>query len=259
MSQSVSASDLASAAGRPDSPSVPDDGLVDWSYARRELALARLNGQDPALDHLRDEDLDKLFDDVRLKAQPDLCSHTSVTDTLRSFPPRSQLQKVRTLRKRPESRMSLGDDLWSRHQSSNFTDDTSFGPNGTSNPWDEAAGDDLADDAAPELDADSLDDLGARLARYQAQLPALAAADSAIEKAQLEHAVAAMAQEVKRLQSERAQGTHAQEELTFRPEAFSAQTIRLAKMILDRWKACNTLSLAEKVCCARALSATCSF
>jgi kinesin family protein 1 len=71
MSQSVSASDLASAAGRSDSPSVPDDSLVDWSYARRELALARLNGQDPALDHLRDEDLDKLFDDVRLKAQPD--------------------------------------------------------------------------------------------------------------------------------------------------------------------------------------------
>lgn len=64
MPQSASASVLASTAARPDSPMGPDDILVDWSYARRELALARLNGQDPALDHLRDEDLDKLFDDV---------------------------------------------------------------------------------------------------------------------------------------------------------------------------------------------------
>lgn len=62
MSQSFSAPDLS----RPESPSSTEEGLVDWQYAKRELALARLNGQDPALDHLRDEDLDKLFDDVRI-------------------------------------------------------------------------------------------------------------------------------------------------------------------------------------------------
>lgn len=68
MSQSNSLTDLASPGARPDSPGGTEDGLVDWAYAKREMALARLNGQDPALDHLRDEDLDKLFDDVRLCA-----------------------------------------------------------------------------------------------------------------------------------------------------------------------------------------------
>lgn len=47
--------------------SMADDGVVDWTFAKRELALARLNGQQPGLDALKDEDLDKLFDNVRLR------------------------------------------------------------------------------------------------------------------------------------------------------------------------------------------------
>lgn len=148
---------------------------------------------------------------------------------------------MRTLRKRPGSRLSLGDDLWSRHQSSDFTDDTSLEPNGA-NPWGELT------EEGRELDKEPLEYLGTRLARYQAYLPAPEAADSVIEKAQLESAVAMMGLEVKRLQRERAQGTHAQLTPVFEPEAFSAHAIRLAKSVLERWKTQNSLRLAEQVC-----------
>lgn len=65
----------------------------DWSYAQRELALARLNGQDPGLDALRDEDLDKLFDNVSISASVPRSSTTDnlmvalLTSSFRKFEP----------------------------------------------------------------------------------------------------------------------------------------------------------------------------
>lgn len=53
----------SSPANRPDSPmSMLED--ADWSYARKEAVVARLNGANVNLDKLRDDDLNKLFADI---------------------------------------------------------------------------------------------------------------------------------------------------------------------------------------------------
>ncbi|CAD6899738.1 unnamed protein product [Tilletia controversa] len=99
---------------RPDSPASADAADVDWTYARREAAMARLNGQDVDFDKLGEEDLDKLFDDIS----------------------RARSKRVGTGSVRAESRMSFWDDGASESTTSNFrpyslsafTDDTSVDP-----------------------------------------------------------------------------------------------------------------------------------
>ncbi|KAK0560480.1 hypothetical protein OC844_003733 [Tilletia horrida] len=99
---------------RPDSPASADAADVDWTYARREAAMARLNGQDVDFDKLGEEDLDKLFEDIS----------------------RARSKRVGTGSVRAESRMSFWDDGASESTTSNFrpyslstfTDDTSVDP-----------------------------------------------------------------------------------------------------------------------------------
>ncbi|KAE8230153.1 hypothetical protein CF326_g4853 [Tilletia indica] len=103
---------------RPDSPASADAADVDWTYARREAAMARLNGQDVDFDKLGEEDLDKLFEDIS----------------------RARSKRVGTGSVRAESRMSFWDDGASESTTSNFrpyslsafTDDTS------ADPWSQA-------------------------------------------------------------------------------------------------------------------------
>lgn len=53
----------SSPATRAESPlSTTED--ADWSYARREAVIARLNGSEVNLDNLKDEDLNRLFADI---------------------------------------------------------------------------------------------------------------------------------------------------------------------------------------------------
>ncbi|GAA5877032.1 hypothetical protein JCM3774_006880 [Rhodotorula dairenensis] len=49
---------------RPESPMDPGDTAVDWSYARREAVVARLNGRDVNLDQLNDGDLNQLYSNI---------------------------------------------------------------------------------------------------------------------------------------------------------------------------------------------------
>lgn len=101
---------------RPDSPSGSDtnEGDVDWSYARREAAMARLNGQDVNFDALNEDDLEKLYEDIA----------------------RARSKKVGA-NWRPDSRLSSFDDNGSETASSEllrpysmsaYTDDTSIDP-----------------------------------------------------------------------------------------------------------------------------------
>lgn len=96
---------------RPDSPASEEGADMDWTYARREAALARLSGKDVDFDKLNENDLDKLFEDIS----------------------RARSKKSG----RPESRMSFFDDGASESASSNinrpyslstYTDDTSVDP-----------------------------------------------------------------------------------------------------------------------------------
>ena len=99
--------DADASALRPDSPA---SGDVDWTYARREYAMARLNGQNVNFDDLNEDDLEKLFEDI---------------------------SKARSRKSnRPESRASFIDDNASESASSfvrpyslsTMTDDTSLDP-----------------------------------------------------------------------------------------------------------------------------------
>ncbi|CAO1639083.1 unnamed protein product [Sympodiomycopsis kandeliae] len=109
---------------RPDSPASDDDQDVDWTYARREAIVNRLNGQDVAFDTLSSEDLDKLFEDIsRVRSRK-----AGGTGNGQS---------------RPESRMSsFMDDSESTssmarpYSLSTYTDDTSI------DPWSQAGGSD---------------------------------------------------------------------------------------------------------------------
>lgn len=162
----------------------------------------------------------------------------------------SQLQKVRTLRKRPESRLSMGDDLWdngggsvTRHLSSNFTDDTSVDPNAP-NPW---GGLESLAEGTTDVEEEKLKEINDKLADYESQLPALQDADSVVEKQQMEAAISMMSLEVKRLMAERAQGSFQQRSPVFEPQAYSAKEIRLAKKAIEKWKSLRTFAMAEQV------------
>lgn len=60
----LSTGETAADSPRPDSPISEDGHDVDWTYARREAIMNHLNGQNVGLDHLSNEDLDRLFADI---------------------------------------------------------------------------------------------------------------------------------------------------------------------------------------------------
>jgi len=213
---SVSASDLDSAGDghgspttRPDSPvSSTDQADVDWTFAKREAAYARL-GLDPTLDNLPDDDLNKLFE---------------------------KITKVKTLRdhnskSRPESSLSQADDIWSepgRPFSSDATDDTSM----------EAFG-------SPDIDG-SLKDVQNQLeTRLLAITELTEAEDLKVEKDHMEHQLNRVRMQMKRLIEARARGETETGLMEFEPVIYSAKQIRLIHKVLDRWKSRRSFSMAE--------------
>ena len=215
MHLSVSASDLEDGsllpATRPDSPISSTDGAdVDWTYAKREAAFARL-GLDPTLDDLPDDDLNKLFE---------------------------KITKVKTMRdhnskSRPESSLSQADDIWSdtgRPFSSDVTDDTSV-------------------DAGPSHDVDdSLKDVQSQLeTRLQAITESTEAEDLKIEKDHMEHQLALVRTQMKRLIDARARGEMDGDWDQYEPVIYSARQLRLIRKVLDRWRAHRAFSMAEVV------------
>ncbi|OSD01737.1 kinesin-domain-containing protein [Trametes coccinea BRFM310] len=225
MSISVTAADLAAGEiSEPTRPSSPTESSVevdnvDWTYAKREAALARL-GLDPGLDKLPDEDLNKLFE---------------------------QITKVKTMRdhnaKRPESSLSQADDIWSesgRPMSSDaLTDDTSV--------------DAMTNHDSPEL-GESLKDVQNQLesqrAEFETRLQAIAesseAEDLKAEKEQMEHQLKMVQMHMKRLYDARARGEDL-EDLEFEPVIYTGRQLRLIRKVLDKWRAHRSFSMAEVV------------
>ncbi|KZS92630.1 kinesin-domain-containing protein [Sistotremastrum niveocremeum HHB9708] len=222
---SVSASDLngdltgspSTGGTRPDSPvsdsSAPD---VDWTYAKREAALARL-GMDPGLDNLPDEDLNKLYE---------------------------RITKVKTMRdhgkSRPESSLSHTNDVWSefgRPFEDAFTDDTSI--------------DNAAIQENPELE-DSVremqEQMEAQRADFESRLSALSesseAEDLRVEKTHMEHQLKLLQTRMKKVM-----GLHirrSEDELEdLDPIVYTAKQLRLIRKVLDKWRAHRAFSMAE--------------
>ncbi|CCM05667.1 uncharacterized protein FIBRA_07897 [Fibroporia radiculosa] len=223
---SISASDIQAAQEsdptRPQSPaSSVDLADVDWTFAKREAAFARL-GLDPSLDNLPDEDLNKLFE---------------------------KIAKVKTMRDhnakpRPESSLSQVDDIWSESgrpfSSDAFTDDTSV--------------DAMTSHDSPDVGG-SLKDVQSQLetqrVEFESRLQAIAesseAEDLKAEKEQMEHQLKLVQSHMKRLLDARARGEVDAELEAFEPVIYTAKQLRLIRKVLDKWRAHRSFSMAEVV------------
>ncbi|KAI0751639.1 kinesin-domain-containing protein [Daedaleopsis nitida] len=223
MTISVTAADLAAEgnaeATRPSSPtgSSVDLNDVDWTFAKREAAFAKL-GIDPTLDNLPDEDLNKLFE---------------------------KITKVKTMRdhnaKRPESSLSQADDIWSESSRplDALTDDTSV--------------DAMTSHDSPEM-SDSLKDVQTQLehqrmefeSRLQAISESSEAEDIKVEKEQMERQLKLVQIHMKRLLDARARGEEL-EDIPLEPVIYTAKQLRLIRKVLDKWRAHRSFSMAEVV------------
>ena len=222
----MSAADLeGEASTRPHSPagsSIDLDGNgVDWTFAKREHAFARL-GLDPALDNLPDEDLNRLFE---------------------------KITKVKTMRDhitkpRPESSLSQAmdsfsqglDDVWSDSGRAfdAYTDDTSV--NGT-----------------PDLEPSAKevhDQLDNQRVEFESRLQAIGesseAEDLKAEKQQMEHQLKLIQNQMKRIIDARARGEEL-EKMEFEPTIYPAKQLKLIRKVLDKWRAHRSFSMAEVV------------
>ena len=233
LQRSVSAADLEAGhtegSTRPHSrtgSSVDLDGSgndVDWTFAKREHALARL-GLDPALDNLPDEELNRLFE---------------------------KITKVKTMRDhiakpRPESSLSQAidslsqgiDDVWSDSGRAfdAFTDDTSVDANGT-----------------PDVEGsarDVRDQLESQRVEFESRLQAIGesseAEDLKAEKRQMEHQLKLIQNQMKRIIDARARGEEL-DKMEFEPTIYSAKQLKLIRKVLDKWRAHRSFSMAEVV------------
>ncbi|RPD62104.1 kinesin-domain-containing protein [Lentinus tigrinus ALCF2SS1-7] len=223
MSISVTAADLAAGeieSTRPSSPTASsvDATDVDWTFAKREAALARL-GLDPTLDNLPDEDLNKLFE---------------------------KITKVKTMRdhnaKRPESSLSQADDIWSEsgRPLDTMTDDTSV--------------DAMTSHDSPEM-GESMKEMQSQLehqrAEFETRLQAIAesseAEDVKLEKEQMERQLKLVQTHMKRLLDARARGETELDDISFEPVIYTAKQLRLIRKVLDKWRAHRSFSMAEVV------------
>ena len=226
LSISISAAELQQQANgekstEPHSPaSSIDVADVDWTFAKREAAFARL-GLDPTLDNLPDEDLNKLFE---------------------------KITKVKTMRDhnarpRPESSLSQADDIWSENgrpsASEVFTDDTSV--------------DAMTSHDSPDVGAlkDVQNQLESQRVEFEARLQSIAesseAEDLKAEKEQMEHQLKMLQNHMKRLLDARARGEHDAELEAFEPVIYTAKQLRLIRKVLDKWRAQRSFSMAESV------------
>ncbi|KAI0318110.1 kinesin-like protein [Amylostereum chailletii] len=222
---SVTAADLEAmteGSPRPTSPtsSDGDPADVDWTYAKREAALARL-GLDPALDSLADEDLNKLYERI------------TMVKTIRD----------QSSKPRPESSLSQADDVWSESgrpfSSDATTDDTSVdaGPS----------------HGSPEGDGfkDVQNQLETQRQEFESRLQAIAegteAEDLKEEKDHMQHQLKLVQMQMKRLIDARARGETELDTETFEPVIYTAKQLRLIRKVLDKWRAHRSFSMAETV------------
>ncbi|WVQ70657.1 hypothetical protein IAR50_000179 [Cryptococcus sp. DSM 104548] len=213
--QSASVDGLTSIPGtRPDSPSVKADELMDWSAARREVA---------DIEKLGDQDLDKLYDDIL---------------------------KVRTQRKRPESRADFGE----------FDIDRSADP--SSNPW-AAPGhsltvtsNSLGTPVGQEVDVHIHDERSETSTEqpFGLSTPVSPApgyydqktADAKLHQDHLTRQLKSMAQEVKRVRSEAAKA-RALESVDMEPEDWGTEELRKVRWVLEKWEKLRGYQLAEEI------------
>nr|XP_019007917.1 kinesin [Kwoniella pini CBS 10737]OCF46698.1 kinesin [Kwoniella pini CBS 10737] len=204
---------------RPETPnSRPDAELMDWTAARREVA---------DIEKLGDQDLDRLFDDI---------------------------VKVRTQRKRPESRYDISAELESRLMTASETQE-SLDPN--RNPWANGqiattmTSDSIGTPVGQAPDKFAIEESS----EADTELPLLPAflqsspaksSDAALHQEHLTRQLRTMAQEVKRIRSQAA-AARAMEKVSLEPADWSSGELRLVQEAVKCWKCLRSYSMAEEI------------
>ncbi|KAF8826322.1 hypothetical protein HHX47_DHR5000294 [Lentinula edodes] len=220
---SISAGDLVAAtesspATRPESPasSIEADD-VDWTFAQREAAFARL-GLDPTLDSLPDDDLNRLFEKVT----------------------KAKTFREHHLKSRPESSLSQADDVWSETgrpvPSEAATDDTSL----------EAPTSHYSPETGNGALKDVQDQLESRLEAITTE-GSKEAEDLKLEKEHMEYQLRLVRTQMKRMIDARSRGETELEQLDFEPVIYSAKQLRLIRKVVDKWRTHRSFSMAEVV------------
>ncbi|TFY83857.1 hypothetical protein EWM64_g137 [Hericium alpestre] len=221
---SISAADLEGGGEgtRPHSPTASSAEMadVDWTYAKREAALARL-GLDPALDSLPDEDLNKLYERITMV----------------------KTRRDHNIKSRPESSLSQADDVWSESgrpfSSDALTDDTSV--------------DAMPSHGSPDMEGlkDVQNQLESQRNEFESRLQAISesteAEDLKEEKDHMQHQLKLVQMQMKRLLDARSRGETELDMEAFEPVIYSARQLRLIKKVLDKWRTHRSFSMAEIV------------
>ena len=211
---------------RPESPGKPDE-MMDWSAARREVAdIAKMG----------DQDLDKLFDDIVRYIFGSYASNIQV--------------KVRTQRKRPESRMDLAAEIESRLMSASQTEES------TENPWTAQQGttmttNSLGTPALAETDKDNaevqvMDEITEITRLPTASSEDRKSADAALEQQHLARQLRNLAQELKKTKSQAAVAK-ALQHMDIETADWNAKELRLVQGATQRWKRLRTYRMAEEI------------
>ncbi|KIS00395.1 kinesin [Cryptococcus deuterogattii 2001/935-1] len=200
---------------RPDSPSSKvDTELMDWTAARREVA---------DIEKLGDQDLDKLYDDIL---------------------------KVRTQRRRPESRMDIAD-LESHFERSTNPLSTPWAGRGQATTM---TSNSLATPVGPDIDVNIVDEQSETSAEQASYInSALStpsydqkAADATLHQEHLTKQLKMMAQEVKRIRSQAA-WAKAMEPGEMEPANWNVEQVRKLRRVVEKWKRLRSYKIAEEL------------
>lgn len=214
----VSNGDTVTDSPRPDSPASEDGHDVDWTYARREAIMNHLNGQDVGLDHLSNEDLDRLFTDIsRVRNRKAVGNGVGGSGT-----------------SRPESRMSsMLDDSESSSSVarpfslSTYTDDTSI------DPW------------------NGIEGLSSKLSEPTSSSPRPQDEGIVPESRNLE--TEALRAKIKKYEQRFSRLGHEASLLLDEPASMSDEEIQLIRGVLNRWRGRTGVSMAADILSKAAL------
>ena len=199
---------------------------MDWSAARREVA---------DIEKLGDQDLERLFDDI-----------ASVQPVIRAYADTDQV-KVRTQRKRPESRMDI----------SNADLDSRFEDSPGDNPWATQNATTLTSSSLGTpvmLDGDRYDTPavdGQSEASTEQPIPLWAgldqkARDERLESQHLTKQLRSMAQELRKSRAQ-AVAAKALEHQVVEPVNWTSRELRLVRGAIDKWKTFRSYVMAEEI------------
>ncbi|SCZ97867.1 BZ3501_MvSof-1269-A2-R1_Chr7-2g09344 [Microbotryum saponariae] len=227
---------------RPESPMSTAE--ADWSYARREAVVARLNGQHVNLDKLKDDELNRLYADI-LKVR------------------HSRTASSATSGDRPESRMSFLDSV---HEGDDDDEDEAGGRSGRHSGGTWSTGPtsygDVGDSTLTLSQSPDFDDrVQAVKDEYETKLQTMANAnvkveEATAEKAQMEARLKSLEakmiaqknkydKKVKRLKSTNPSNGVPSDDDEFDSTPLTPREVRLARNAVQRWRRCQRVRMAE--------------